>query len=348
MISVIRPEDVETWFPLDRQQQYVDHIIGRLGLTPTQVRHMVRLWGYGYCLKHLGHDHLPLKKLESGCYRFFCSQGEASNLFYGEAHGTSRSAGLMIKQLVTKQFIKCEKFSGSKTRLYLYIPKEFELPDGFQDEEVESDYFTPSNDAVPVAQFLMELYRYDNDFPRDASYNILQGLEKWMACYPLGLKVLRYTPSKKPIGFSAVFPVHPESSQNFYLPPQRSSLLHKFDTDQQDPIQCARPNDLDCRIAYIPSCQIQPEFWTFDNTLRLLNETKATIQSMRANYPKLSDVYSMTIHPLLEEFALAIGFQVMNADSNTSLRWLHMPLDRFLSMDSESALLNFNYPYQNF
>lgn len=344
-LQVPNPKDVEIWFPLAQQQLYVDHVIGRSGLTPTQSRHIVRLWAYAYYLKRHESDRSPIKTLKSGCYRFFCSQSEAADLFYGEAAGTSRSAGLMIQQFVSKKFVRCDKFSGSKTRLNLWIPPEFELRDNSESEEVESGKFDARNEADRVARFLKELYSYDDSLPSDSLLNIRRGLENWAERYPEGLRVLRYRSSQHSIGFTAIVPVDKKSERNFYLPPKHSLHLNRFDPDIQDPIEIAQPGDEDCRIAYIRSWQIQPDLWTFDNALKLLNETQQTLRKMHSKHPNLSDVYSMTIHPRLEDFARTLGFQVMHSDSDTSLRWLHIPLDSFLELDSESTLLNFDYPY---
>ncbi|MEM9979535.1 MAG: hypothetical protein AAF808_18050, partial [Cyanobacteria bacterium P01_D01_bin.2] len=63
-------------------------------------------------------------------------------------------------------------------------------------------------------------------------------------------------------------------------------------------------------------------------------------------FPNLSDIYTMGIHPLSEDFALTLGFRTMKGAPESSLRWLSMPLDRFLDLDYEDVLLNFDYNHR--
>ena len=101
-----------------------------------------------------GCEKVPIKRLDRRISSFFCSQGEAAKLFYGEDRGTSRSAGLMINRFVEKQLVRRELFNGSTTRISLYIPEDFELPDGEKGDEVFADSFDPRNDIPSTAKFL--------------------------------------------------------------------------------------------------------------------------------------------------------------------------------------------------
>lgn len=342
MTDKLKPEAVNTWFPPECQHRYAEHIIGQSGLTPTQAQHFVRLWGYGY-LKRYGSECVPIKTLDRKVGSFFCSHTEAASLFYAESQGTARSAGLMIDKFVTKKLVRRESFQGSTTRISLYIPEGFDLSGHCPVDEVYADKFDPRNDTSFVALFLEDMFVFDAKRPKSMLHNLRQGLRQWAKRYPDGLRVLRHAPKNKTIAFAAIFPVHQASEISFDLPPSHSFYLNKLHLNAEDPIQFASPGDSNCHIAYIRGWQIQPDFWNYENALCLLKETQATLQRMHDDYPELSDVYTIAIHPRLEAFALNLGFETMKSDSDTSIRWLYMPLDRFLTLDGEDSLLNFDY-----
>ncbi|MEM9486719.1 MAG: hypothetical protein AAGA83_23855, partial [Cyanobacteria bacterium P01_F01_bin.116] len=294
----LKPEKVDTWFPPEFQKRYTNHLIGKSGLTPTQARHFVRLWGYGH-LQQYGPEQIPITVLKRKIDGFLCSHGDASKLFYAEENkGTPRSAGLMINKFVSKKLIRRETFNGTTSILKLRIPQVFDLPDEGKSEEVYTDLFDPRNDTPIVARFLEELYSYDGERPQALSFTIQQGLRHWAKRYPQGLKVLRRCKaSQQPIGFFAIAPIHPKSARNFCMPPKYSRHLSRLDPDLEDPIELATPGDPDCYIAYIRSWQIRPDLWTHDNAFKLLEATKNTLRCMQKDYPGLSEIYSMNIHP---------------------------------------------------
>ncbi|MEM9009409.1 MAG: hypothetical protein AAGE59_38650 [Cyanobacteria bacterium P01_F01_bin.86] len=338
----INPANILEWFPPQYQAPYAKHLIGQSGLTPTQAQHFVRLWGYGYLLQH-GPSYAPIKTLIRRIPSFFCSQSEAATLFYGENQGTPRSAGLMINQFVDKQLVRKERFSGNKTRISLSIPKSFELPDSDQSDNIYADAFNPRNDIPHIASLLKGLFSFDNKSPDFMLNNLKRGLRQWGRRYPSGLRVLRLAPKNTPIAFAAIFPIHQDSDIVFDLPPSQSLHLSRLHLNATDPIQFASPGDLDCHIAYVRSWEIDRDFWNHETVVRMAQDTQTTLQKIHTDHPELSEVYTIAIHPRLAALAIALGFESMTPDPNTSLCWLYMSLDNFLALDVDQVLKNFDY-----
>ena len=153
------------------------------------------------------------------------------------------------------------------------------------------DTWFPKFETIVEKNILTKLY------PPDIKYNIQHGLRHWTKQYPDGARVLRRSSRKQPIGFTSIVPVHPESARDFCLPPKRSRSLARFVSASEDPIQIANPGDVNCYIAYIRSWQLNPKSWTHDNALKLLEETQSILRRMQQDYPNLSDIYSINIHP---------------------------------------------------
>ena len=103
---------------------------------------------------------------------------------------------------------------------------------------------------------------------------------------------------------------------------------------------CALPI---CHIAYVRSWAIHPDFWNYDNALLLAKDTQATLRQIHEDYPELSEVYSLAIHPRLEAFATTLGFEIMKPDQDTSLCWLYTSLDDFLALNVDDVLLDFDF-----
>lgn len=342
MTHEIDPADVLAWFPEKIQQRYARHLIGKSGLTPTQARHFVRLWGYGYLVQN-GLEYAPITTLDRRISSFFCSQSDAAALFYTESRGAPRSAGLMINQFVAKQLVRRELFSGNKTRISLSIPESFELPGNTSPGKIYADAFNPRNDLPQIALLLEGLFSFDHKRPKSILNNLRRGIRAWSQRFPAGLRVLRLSPKNNPIGFAAIFPIHPDSDIVFDLPPSQSFYLNRFHLDAEDSIQFAHPGDPQCRIAYIRSWEIHRDFWNYHNALMMTQDTQATVRKLCKDYPELSQVYSIAIHPRLAAFATALGFESMTPDPNTSLYWLYISLDNFLALDAEELLADFDY-----
>lgn len=110
----------------------------------------------------------------------------------------------------------------------------------------------------------------------------------------------------------------------------------------QDRIKYAKKDD-ECYSACIRCWQIKPSLWTFDNALMLFGETQEILRSMLKDHPDISELYSIPIHPLIQKFAISLGFQVLHKGSNQDMQWLHIPLERFLAIDGEKAIANFDF-----
>lgn len=347
MSHELKPETVEEWFPLDTQNKYIEHIVRQPGLKITlrQATYLVRLWGYGYLKQH-GMDHAPITTLNRQVSSFYCSHSDAANLFYTQTQGTPRAAGQMLDKLATKKLLKRGETDGVATRLSLNIPQNFELPEKVENETFYTDAFDLRNDTTLVASFLEKVYSYDTKRPVAMLYSIKKGLRQWGRQNPEGLRVLRRTSDNAAVGFAAFFPTHPDSEEKFDLPPSHSLYLSRLDTQEEDPIKLASKGEPDCYTVFVRSWQIQPEVWTYETSCELIRDSKRTLENIRDKFPNLSDIYTIAIHPRSEDFALNLGFRPMKADPDSSLRWLSMPLDRFLALDHEDILLNFNYSHR--
>lgn len=344
----LKPNAVEEWFPLDIQKKYIEHIVHQPGLkiTLTQATYFVRLWGYGYLTEH-GIDQGPITTLNRQIGSFYCSHSDAADLFYTQTQGTPRAAGQMIDKLASKNLLRRGEADGIATKLSLNIPQSYELP---QQEEIDDTFYTsafdPRNDATLVANILEKLYSYDPERPESMLYNIKKGLRQWARQYPEGLRVLRRESTQEPVGFAAFLPAHPDSEEKFDLSPSRSLHLSRLDVREEDPIKVATKGEPDCYTVFVRSWQIELTVWTYENACELIKDSQITLRKIRDDFPNLSDIYTIAIHPLSEDFALTLGFRMTKADSNSSLRWLYMPLDRFLALDYEDVLLNFDYNHR--
>ena len=197
-----------------------------------------------------------------------------------------------------------------------------------------------------MANFLEKLYSYDTERPESMLHNIKKGLRQWARQYADGLRVLRRTSDDEAVGFAAFFPIHPDSEEKIDLAPGRSLHLSRLDMREEDPIKLAEKGDPDCYTVFVRSWQIRPDVWTYETACEFVKDSKKTLTNIQSDFPNLSDIYTMAIHPRSEDFALTLGFHPMKADPYSSLRWLAMPLDRFLALDHEDVLLNFDYSHQ--
>ena len=339
--DLLRARDVNEWFPAPHQNCYVKNIVGQSGLTRRQAICFVRLWGYASLQQSAKQP--PIRTLSPHVDTFACSHSEAADLFYcDQLRGSERSAGMMIDQLVAKHLVKREPFDGGPTRLSLNILDSF-LPTAttVQSTQFYTDAFNVRNDASLIAGFLEESYSWVSQRSETTSFKITKVLRQWAAQCPDGLRVLRTVSEDEPVGFSALFPTHPDSEEKFHLPP--SSSLHLSTLASEDPIKVALPGDEACYVVFVRSWQIRQLYWHYSTVCQFLQDSQATLRQMQATFPNLCDIYTITIHPRLESLALALGFKPMKADPNSSLRWIHSPLDRFLELDIDEVLAEFDF-----
>lgn len=335
--------EINQWFPVDVQHRYVDQVVGQSGLTRRQAICFVRLWAYA-CYQQ---DQIQLQTLSSEVNQLTCSHSEAADLFYSDqARGSERAAGLMINQLVKKHLVKRTTFDGYPSQLSLQIPPSF-LPQTAPEKptEVKADAFDARCDAPLVASFMDESYSWVSQRTENTSFKITRVLRRWATQYPQGLRVLRQVTDEVPVGCAAFYPAHPNSEAMFHSPP--SASLHLVTLDDTDPIQLASPGDPECYVVFVRAWQFKPEYWSYANVCEFLADSQATLRLMQQEFPNLSDIYTITIHPSLEAFAAALGFKPMKADPASSLRWYYIALDHFLALDGDETLVEFDFstPY---
>ena len=336
-------EDLDQLFPLKYQERYARHIKGQRDLSPIRARYFVRLWAYA-CLCRKGPPYKPIQTLDSKLYDFplLLSQADAQKIIYAGQKST-RAAGLMLKRFEEANLIQCQPFKGTKTEITFNIPIEFNLLENTAEIGVFPDAFDCRKDLLSVRLFLKELYSVNTKIPeRQLEANITWGLRNWAKRYPKGMRVIRRTSDREAVGFLTIMPVSLKSEENFFEDPHESLHLSQFSSRGEDPIKIAEKDEADCYMVYIRSWQIHPELWTHKNVLALLEETKRTLLVIKSDYPDLSVIYSMTIHPRLEKFAHALGFKTTSLISNASLRWLCIQLDTFLKINSESVVKGFS------
>jgi hypothetical protein len=340
MSALPSPINVNEWFPLPRQQAYVDAIAGQFGLTRRQATCFVRLWGYATL--QTSPKLAPLKTLQRSVGTVVCSHREAADLFYcDQRRGSERSAGMMINQLVARNLVRRDPFDGGPTRLSLNVPESFVPQTAMAQTAVYTESFNGRRDAVRVANLLEASYDWINQRAAATSFNITKGLRHWAREYPAGLRVLKTLATDEVIGFAAFHPTAPESEENFHLPPSYSLHLSTF--EGHDPVKIASQGDEECYTVFVRSWQIHPLFWNYGTVCQFLQDGQTTLQTMHTDFPNLCDIYTISIHPDLERLALALGFKPMRADPNSALRWLHLCLDTFLELDIDEALAEFEF-----
>lgn len=353
------PYEVDIWFPPQYRKPYVEHLIGLSykdspAFTPSQAEYFVRLWGYGY-LQQEGARSAPIEFLSPNIKPFRCSYREAADLFYGKDERESRSGGNMLDKFCSMQFARRKSSSGagnrSRIRLMnlegLILPNHRKSQENHQQNKIYAAQFDTRNDREDAVTFVDALYALDPNFPDSVQKNIKGGLKAWAKRYPQGMRVIRYVDHEngKPeetIGLVAVFPVHEESENVFDESPRNSFYLGTFSKGLQDPIRYAEQGD-ECESACIRCWQLKPERWTLANALLLFNETQSILREMHGEYPDLEIIYSIPIHETLQKFALSIGFKLKRTRNQQDLYWLYIELDRFLAIDGDKALENFDF-----
>ncbi|MGF1537480.1 MAG: hypothetical protein ACFB4J_13495 [Elainellaceae cyanobacterium] len=331
-------KNIADWFPHECQQRYINALIGQSGLTRTQARCFVRLWGYAHLQSGKA---VPIPKLDQYPEVFCCSHAEAADLFYCDRNsGTPRAAGMMVDQLVAKHLVTREPFDGVCTRLSLRVPSSFLPSAAPKPAQLRADAFNPRGDAPLVAALLAEGYGSMMPQAEVSSYKMTKVLRQWATQCPDSLRVLR-TSEEEPVGISVFFPVHPSCEEQFHLAP--SSSLHLSTLNDEDPILVAEPEDLGCCVVFVRGWQIKPQYWSYAAACELLQDAQATLRRMQQAFPNLCDVFTISLDPRQESFALTLGFRPVKADPNSSLRWLYMPLDRVLELDVDETLVEFNF-----
>jgi hypothetical protein len=331
---------IDQWFPVSQQRHYAAKMIGRVGLTRCRAEYFVRLWAYllmkqqqelGVGLKQ------PIAQLSLPVGFVSCTHREAAELFYGtKDRGSDRAAGMMLDKLAALGLIR-KQFDGNTICIEIRSLVELvDLPQSSEIIQLQVDQFNPRTDTIPVANFLARNYNWRYNHAVAIPYNIAGVLRRWAEQSSRGLRVLRRCDNGNPVGFYALYPVAQVSEENFFLPPRKS--LHLSSASEVDPIQMATPGDRDCRSVFVRSWMIDQPYLQRQHLCTLLQDTQTTLQQMQNDLPHLCDLQTLIIHPSLEKLAIAVGFQKTGQDSQSSIYWMYLALDRFLSLDIRQAV----------
>ncbi|MEB3177749.1 MAG: hypothetical protein VKL59_01700 [Nostocaceae cyanobacterium] len=339
----MNPESIDKLFSVEQQRRYVSILKGRVGVTRCRAEYFVRLWAYLFFKQQMEWGksiQLPVTELHVPEGFVSCTHQEAATLFYAHKdRGSDRAAGMMIDRLVALGLIE-KQFDGNtiSIRIRSLLPYIKDSLESAQSAKLMTDAFNPRIDAIPVASFFAQNYNWMNTKATAVPQRIARILRHWAEQYPLGMRVLRRCDTLHPVGFYALYPTAPESEQNFFLPPSRS--LHLSAATDIDPIKMATPGDLNCTSLFIRGWQIKsPYKEEFNPLCTFLEDAKKILIQMQADFPNLCDMYTLSIHPTTEALATAVGFQKTSQDPQLSVSWLYMPIEQYLALDIEQALV---------
>ena len=93
----------------------------------------------------------------------------------------------------------------------------------------------------------------------------------------------------------------------------------------------ARPGE-DCRAVFVRSWVLQTDYREAGQPLLLL-DSQQIFRQMLEDFPNLCDIHTLMIHPSFEPFVNQLGFQKTVGDSQSSVYWMYLALDRFLELD---------------
>jgi hypothetical protein len=339
----VNPATIDQWFPVEQQLKYVSLLRGRVGVTRRRAEYFVKLWAY-LLLKQqqeLGKRiQEPLTQLELPQGFVPCSHREAYEVFYSQnesGRGSDRAAGLMIDQLVALGLIE-KDFDGNTTciRIRSLLLNPNEATDTREFIQLVPDGFNHRTDTIPVANFLAHAFLL-NKKTSGVPQRIAKILRIWAEQYPAGMRVLRRRDNEQIVGFYALYPTARESEKNFFLPP-RKSLYLLSPSRETDPFKIARVGDVDCTSIYIRVWRIDSPYQQRVHICQFLKDLKKTLSRIQLDFPNLCDMYTIAVLPGDEQLAAAVGFQKNNYNSQRSLFWMYIPIDKYLALNVEQAL----------
>ena len=340
----MKPQNLDQWFPAERQQNYASMLAGRIGLTRCRAEYFVRLWAY-LLLKQKQESGQPLAspltQLQQPQGAVVCTHREAAELFYsGKSRGSDRAAGMMLDQFAALGLIE-KQFDGNSICIQIRSPKIVELPKSENALKVKADAFNPRTDAVPIAHLLTSTYGWLVKDPAAVQQKTIKALRTWAQQYPTCMRVLRRCDNQQPVGMVSLYPVAGESEEYFFLPPAKSFYLTT--NSDFDPLKMAQPGDLDCTTVYERVWIIDPDYMTRDYLVEFLEDIQRTLVVMQADFPNLCDFYIVVVHPIhLASLASTLGFQKTSNDAQLSAYWMYQSIDRLLSLDMQQVMNNFN------
>jgi hypothetical protein len=338
MDNPIAATALDDWFPPDRQSYYIEQLREQRGqqrLTRRRAECFVRLWAY-LMLKQLHPlPKPPLIELDLLSHPVSCTHREASDLFYAESErGSDRSAGMMIDQLVQAGLVE-KNFDGNTNMILIRaIPELIQSPP--QAISLQPDDFNPRTDAVPIATLLAHNYNWMTSSKTAVAHKAMRLLRQWAQQYPNTMRVLRRSDTLQPVGFYVLYPIASISEGNLFLPPSLS--LHLCTDGIVDPIEMAQPGDLNCISVFTRSWTIDEAYKNYETVCLFMRDTQQTFTKMKQDFPNISDIYVMPIHPSYEALANVLGFQKTIQDPQSYLCWMYLAVDHFLALDVEKAI----------
>lgn len=331
---------LDAWYSPSQRRTVVSLLMKRVGVTRIRAECFVRLWIY-LSVKQLQESQPrlqpPLAKLELPATEVQCTHREAAELFYCDSdRGSDRAAGMMLDKLAALGLIK-KHFDGNTTEIEIQpVPEILNFPEYQNPVQLELDNFDPRCDAIPVANLLATNYNWMNRNTNAVPHKIAKILRLLASQYSKGMRVLRRSDNLNPVGFYLLYPTATESEVNFFNAPSKS--LHLSSLSEIDPFNMALPGDPNCQSVFVRSWMIDPQYLS-EYRIAFLEDTQKFLVEMQTDFPNLCDLYTLMIHPMYEKQALALGFHKTSSDSQLSVYWMYLALDRFLALDIKKALL---------
>lgn len=330
--------ELNLWFDQKRQDQIVEQLGKRVGLTRVRAECFVRLWIYLLVKQQRAQRpnlKPPLTELICPDGTVICTHREAAELFYHDKErGSDRAAGMMLDKLVALGLIK-RYFDGNTTHIAIQPISELTNPPADELVKLQLDDFDPRCDAIPVANLLAVNYNWMSRNTDAFPHRIASLLRQWAKQYGVGMRVLRRCDNFNPVGFYLLYPTTSNSDANFFIAPSKG--LHLSTMSEVDPFKLATSGDPDCVSVFIRSWMIAPVY-VERYRIAFLKDIQQTLIRMQQDFPNLCDLYTLIIHPVYEELAAALGFQKTGTDSQLSVYWMYLAIDRFLALNIEATI----------
>lgn len=336
---MIDPSELNEWFPCQLQRYYIERLTRRVGLTRRRAECFVRLCAYLWLKEQelsrgKNQNEMTVLKPPRGWVQ--CTCREAKELFYnGSDKGSERAAGMMVDMLVQLNLVE-KNFDGNTLNLSVTLLPELsgeEKSDGQHSFVI--DDFNHRRDGILVGNLLAEKYSWMAQTAEILPLRIARLIRSWAEVYGKGMRVLRRSGSNNPIGFYILFPTKSESEKNFFQP--ASNGLYLSSTANEDPFEMALPGDKQCRAVFLRSWIIDKPYQDEAQPL-LLKDAQQVLRDMNQDFPNLSDLYTLIIHPSYENLAKYLGYQKITGDSKSSMYWVYMPLDDYLEREIPDQL----------
>ena len=330
---------LDAWYSQSQRRTAVSLLMKRVGVTRTRAECFIRLWIY-LLVKQLQESQPrikpPLAKLELLETEVQCTHREAAELFYSDSdRGSDRAAGMMLDKLAALGLI-AKHFDGNATAIQIQPLSEIlNVAEPQKPVQLQLDNFNARCDAIPVANLLATNYNWMNRNTNAVPQKIAKILRLLASQYSNGMRVLRHCDNLNPVGFYLLYPTATESEVNFFNAPSKS--LHLSSLSDIDPFKMALPGDQNCQSVFIRSWMIDPQYLS-EYRIAFLEDTQKVLVEMQTDFPNLCDLYTLMIHPMYEKQALALGFHQTSCDSQLSIYWMYLALDRFLALDIKEAL----------